>query len=156
MAFDRLLRRPRRDEQRLEQQLVIAVHVAAVLAVDDVRPHLVDDGLQLRDHLGERHGVEPLIAELQQPDLVRPERARRAHRVGLEIARRGRVAQRLAFAHDHRRHVIAGFDVEGDRSPAAQDLVVWMGGDDEDASVDVMTVDVAAAVTVGVTAWMYP
>jgi hypothetical protein len=41
--------------------------------------------------------------------------------------------------------VIAGFDVEGDRPPAPQDLVVWMGGDDEDAPMEVVAV--AAAIS---------
>src|SRR2546421_3957375 len=40
---DAVFRRPRRDEGRLEQQLVIAIHVTAVLTVDDVRADLTHE-----------------------------------------------------------------------------------------------------------------
>src|SRR5712691_9235090 len=47
--FDRRFGGPGGDEHGLEQDLVIAVDVAAVLAVDDLRLHLPDDALERCD-----------------------------------------------------------------------------------------------------------
>src|SRR5438067_679259 len=47
---DTILRRSRCDEGRLEEQLVVAIDVATVLAVDHVGPELAHDLLEQRDH----------------------------------------------------------------------------------------------------------
>src|SRR5436190_2284407 len=60
---DAVFRGPRRDEGGLEEQLVVPVHVAAVLAVDDIGAHLADPQLQGGDDVREGDSVEPLIGE---------------------------------------------------------------------------------------------
>src|SRR5690242_8544893 len=54
-GLDARLGRARRHEDRLEQNLVIAVHVPPVLAVDDFRLHLAHHAFEGRDDLGQRH-----------------------------------------------------------------------------------------------------
>src|SRR5439155_654145 len=64
--FDARLGGPGGDGHGLEQDLVIAVDVAAVLAVDDLRLHLPDDALEWCDDLGEGEGVEPLVRKAER------------------------------------------------------------------------------------------
>src|SRR5213592_292637 len=105
--FDGRLGGPGGDEHGLEQDLVIAVDVAAVLAVDDLRLHLPDDALEWCDDLGEGEGVEPLVRKAERAEIGDPEDVgRAAHVLGLADSG-GSVAQGFSLAGDHRRHRIA-------------------------------------------------
>src|ERR1051325_10791291 len=73
-------RGPRGHERRLEQQLVIAVDVAAPLAVDRVRLDLRDDALERRDDVGQRQRVEPLVGKTERPNVLAAELFRGAPR----------------------------------------------------------------------------
>src|SRR5438093_10849582 len=48
-GVDEVLRRPGGDQGRLEEKMVIAVDVAAILAIDNPRPHLLDQPFQGAD-----------------------------------------------------------------------------------------------------------
>src|SRR5437773_4581469 len=112
---------------------MVAVDVAAVLAVHHARLNLPDDAFERRDELGERNGVEALVAKPQRTDVADAERRRCPARV-LALAHAPRpVAERLAFTGDDRGNPIPGLRVQGHRAAAAKDLVVGVGGDDEDA-----------------------
>src|SRR5882762_166791 len=105
--FDRSFGGPGGDEHGLEQDLVIAVDVAAVLAVDDLRLHLPDDALERRDDLGEGEGIQSLVRKAERAEVDDAEDVGRAAHV-LYLADPGRsVAQRFSLAGDHRRHGIA-------------------------------------------------
>src|SRR2546422_316784 len=133
-CFNASLGRAGRHESRPEKDLVVAVDVAAVLAVHDARLDFADDALERRDELGERDGVEPLVGKPQRTDVADAERGRcPAHVLALAHARRP-VAERLAFAGDDRGDPIPGLRMQGHRAAAAEDLVVGVGGDDEDAA----------------------
>src|SRR5205807_4050997 len=70
---DAILRRSRRDEGGFEEQLVVAIDVATVLAIDDVGSQLADGPLQRRDDIREGDGIEPLIGKAEPPDCAHPE-----------------------------------------------------------------------------------
>src|SRR2546429_4613003 len=57
------LNRPRGHERGPEQQLVVAVGVAAELTVDDGRAHVAHDMLERCDEIDQRQRVEPLLGE---------------------------------------------------------------------------------------------
>src|SRR5256884_7119702 len=88
----------------LEQDLVIAVDVAPVLAVDDLRLHFPDDALERRDDLGEGESVEPLVRKAERAEIGDAEDVgRAAHVLGLADPG-GSVAQGFSLAGDHRRY----------------------------------------------------
>src|SRR2546430_3724397 len=75
-----LLGGTRGDERGLEQQLMVAVHVPAVLAIHDVGMYLTHDACQRPDDVRQRQRVEPLVGEPQHADVAHAERAGRATR----------------------------------------------------------------------------
>src|SRR2546426_765127 len=82
--LDRRLGSPGGDEHGLEQDLVIAVDVAPVLAVDDLWLHFPDDALERRDDLGEGESVEPLVRKAERAEIGDAEDVgRAAHVLGL-------------------------------------------------------------------------
>src|SRR5437879_2104177 len=91
--LDRRLGSPGGDEHGLEQDLVIAVDVAPVLAVDDLRLHFPDDALERRDDLGEGESVEPLVRKAERAEIGDAEDVgRAAHVLGLADPGGGRAA----------------------------------------------------------------
>src|SRR5204862_128789 len=119
-----LLGGPRGDERGLEQQLMVAVHVPAVLAIHDVGMQLPHQTRERRDHVRERQRVEPLVGEPQHADVVHTERAGRATSVLRLTDAFGSVAERLAFAGDGRVHLVPRARVQRDRAAAPQHFVV--------------------------------
>ena len=118
--LDVRLRGPGGDEQRLEEQLVVPVHVAAVLPVDDARTYLAHDLLDGADQLGERDRVQPLVGETQLAHVPDAERLGRApHVIGLAHPARP-IAERFAFAGDDGHHRVSPLGVECDRAAASQ------------------------------------
>src|SRR5262249_22430075 len=79
-GLDAGLGRPRRHERSLEQQLVVLVDVATVLAVDDLRAQFADHGLDRRDDAGQRQRVELLVGQVQEAHVGDAEDARRLPR----------------------------------------------------------------------------
>src|SRR6202165_1844711 len=67
-------RGPRRDQRRLKQKVMVAVDVAAVLAIHDLRLHLLDDLIERGDEIRERHRIEPLIREAERPHVAYAQR----------------------------------------------------------------------------------
>src|SRR6266550_1992220 len=127
--LDRRLGSPGGDEHGLEQDLVIAVDVAPVLAVDDLWLHFPDDALERRDDLGEGESVEPQVRKAERAEIGDAEDvSSAAHVLGLADPG-GSVAEGFSLADDHRRYGIARFHMQRDRTPAPQELVIGMGGD---------------------------
>ena len=62
--------RPRGHEGRLKQDVVVAVDIAAVLTVDDLRLESCHGFFQRRNQLDKAQGVEPLIGEAQRQHMV--------------------------------------------------------------------------------------
>src|SRR5215831_10257119 len=60
----------RGHQRRLEDQLVVAIDVAAVLAVHGSRPDVSDHLLDPLDHVELADRVEPLVGEAEQADVV--------------------------------------------------------------------------------------
>src|SRR3989454_1412221 len=130
--LDALLDRPGGDEERAEQDLVIAVRIASELAVDDLGPNLAHDPLERRDDLGQGKGVELLVREPETADILDAQRLRGATgMLGLADAVRA-VPQRLPFAHDDGGDAIARAGVQRDGPSAPQQLVVGMRRDHQD------------------------
>src|SRR5260370_41324536 len=99
---------------------MVAIHVAAVLAVPDLRADLADDRLDAPDDVGEVDGVETLDGEAEQPDLLHPETVRGGLDVRSLAYPVGPVAQGFALADDDRRDRGAALDVTRARSTAAE------------------------------------
>src|SRR5438477_1281486 len=102
-----LLGGTRGDERGLEQQLVITVHVPAVLAIHDVGMQFPHQTRERRDDVRERQRVEPLIGEPQHADVAHAERAGRPTDMLRLTDALGSVPQRLAFARDDGVHLVA-------------------------------------------------
>src|ERR1700693_2129857 len=68
--LDEVLCRPGRDEQCLKDQVVVSVHVPAVLPVDDLGADLANDRLYGADHVGQLDHVQTLVGEAEQSDVL--------------------------------------------------------------------------------------
>ena len=112
---------------------MVAIHVAAVLSIHDLRADLTDDRLYAPDDLGEVGGVETLVGEAEQAHVLHPETVRGGLDVRSLAHPVGAVAEGFALAHDDRRHRVTCLDVPGDGSAASEQLVVGMSRDDEHA-----------------------
>src|SRR4051812_9255501 len=108
---------------------MVAIDIAAVLAIHDLRLDFLDDGVERCDQVGEWHGVEPLIGEAERPNVTDAQRLRRALDVIRLTDALAPVSQRFTLAHDHGGDVIALLGVQGDGAAAAQDFIIGMRGD---------------------------
>src|SRR5207248_10351212 len=130
---DTILRRSRCDEGRLEEQLVVAIDVATVLAVDHVGPELAHDLLERRDDIREGDGIEPLIGKAEYADRAHPEGLGGSPHVLRLTDASWAVAERLCLAGDCREYFAPRPRVQRHGAAASQYFIVGMGGDHQDS-----------------------
>src|SRR6266550_5075492 len=131
--LDEFLSRPGRDEHGLKDHVMVPVHVAPVLPVNNVRAHLANDRFHTADDFCQVDRVQTLVRKAEQPDVLHAESARRSLDM-CSLADAGRaVAKRLTLADDDRGHAVARSHVASHRAATPEQLVVRMGGNDQDA-----------------------